>query len=176
MAYPSPFFPSLLTVGWAIWYRNKTIAISEEVIAQIWAVLTDTMGWFEEELAAAWKHIYDYYNQYKNREPSFGSPSMGENSKPVVEIPHRHSVDLRKGSPGVEQAKAAISSAPLGRIELAGPREESDRFQGVSFNTHEECTYDEVSLDSQPSQKTGGIQEPIMEIGMEHDCISQDGV
>ena len=57
-AYPSPFCPSLPMVGWAIWYRNKAIAILEEVIAQIRAAPTDIMCWFNEELAAAWKHIY----------------------------------------------------------------------------------------------------------------------
>ena len=53
MAYPSPFYPSLPMVGWAIWYRNKAITILDEVIAQIRAAPTDTMGWFDEELAVA---------------------------------------------------------------------------------------------------------------------------
>ena len=57
MAYPSPFYPSLPMVGWAIWYRNKAITISDEVIAQIRAAPTDTMGWFDEELAVACKQI-----------------------------------------------------------------------------------------------------------------------
>ena len=46
----------------------------------------------------------------------------------MVEVSNRHTINLKKGSAGVEQAKAAISSAPLGRIGLACPREESDRF------------------------------------------------
>ena len=154
MAYPSPFYPSLPMVGWAIWYRNKAITISDEVIAQIRAAPTDTMGWFEEELAAAWKHIFPITTtSIKARNIPFRSSSMGENPKSVVEIPHGHSVNIRKGSLGVEQAKATISCAPLRQIGLACWREESDQFQGVDISTHGECTYVEVVPDSQPSQE-----------------------
>ena len=52
---PSPLFP---TVGWAIWHRNKAVAIPNEMIAQIRATPTETLGWFKEELAIAWKHIF----------------------------------------------------------------------------------------------------------------------
>lgn len=54
-----PFsFPPLPMVGWAIWHRNKALAIPDKMIAQIRAALMYTMGWFEEDLAAAWKHIF----------------------------------------------------------------------------------------------------------------------
>ena len=132
-------------VGWAIWYRNKAITILDEVIAQIRVAPTDTMGWFEEELAVAWKHIFPItIISIKAGNIPFGSLSMGENPKSVVEIPHGHSVNLRKGSLGVEQAKVAISYASLRRIGLACRREESDQFQGVNISTHGECTYIEV--------------------------------
>ena len=36
--------------GWAIWYRNRTVVISDEMIAQIRATLTEKLGWFKEEL------------------------------------------------------------------------------------------------------------------------------
>ena len=93
-------------------------------------------------------HLPDYSNQCNNKEPSVGSPSMGKDTKFVVEVPYRHSFDFRKGSSGVEQAKAAISSAPLGRIELASLREESDRFQGFDVNASGEYPYNEAILDS----------------------------
>ena len=73
---------------------------------------------------------------------------MGKDTKFVVEVPHRHSFDFRKGSSRVEQAKVPISSAPLGQIELASPREESDRFQGFGVNASGEYLYDEAILDS----------------------------
>ena len=115
-----------------------------------------------------------------------------------MEVPNRHAVDLKKGSAGVEQA-AAISSAPLGRIGLACPREESDRFQGISLNASGEYAYVEVVPDSQPGQEMrssgllqrrdlgdielsggveaglGSVQGSSKESGMEHDCISNDG-
>ena len=36
--------------GWAIWYRNRTVVISDEMIAQIRATLTEKLGWFKKEL------------------------------------------------------------------------------------------------------------------------------
>ena len=44
-------------MGWVLWHKNKAIAIPNEVIAQIRATPTITLGWFDEELMAAWKHI-----------------------------------------------------------------------------------------------------------------------
>lgn len=56
---PSPIFPPLPpTVGWAIWHRNKVAAILDELIAQIRTAPIETLGWFKEELATAWKHIF----------------------------------------------------------------------------------------------------------------------
>ncbi|KAF3950217.1 hypothetical protein CMV_023995 [Castanea mollissima] len=44
--------------GWAIWYKGRVVAIPEEFIAQIRAAVTETPGWFEEELKQAWKNIF----------------------------------------------------------------------------------------------------------------------
>ena len=44
--------------GWAIWYKNRVVAIPKEFIAQIRAAPTETPGWFEEELKQAWKHLF----------------------------------------------------------------------------------------------------------------------
>lgn len=44
----------------------------------------------------------------------------------MMEISYRHTTDLREGSAGFEQAKVAISNAPLGRIGLTDSREEGD--------------------------------------------------
>lgn len=144
-------------------------------------------------------HFPDHPDQCKNMESSLGSPSLGKDSKSMVEVSHRHAVDFWKGSIGVEQAKMAISCAPLGRIGLTCPREESDRSQGFGLNASGEYTYDEAVPDSQPNQEVqssimlqwrnsgdlellggvearlGGIQGPVEEVGMEHDCISNDG-
>lgn len=78
---------------------------------------------------------------------------MGKDAKSMVEVPHGYIVDIGKGSLGVEQAKAAIGCAPLGRIGLACPREESDRFQGGSINVSRKYAYDEAIPESQPNQK-----------------------
>nr|POF22974.1 hypothetical protein CFP56_15651 [Quercus suber] len=44
--------------GWAIWYRGRAVVILDEVIAQIRAAPTETLGWFEEELGLEWKHLF----------------------------------------------------------------------------------------------------------------------
>ena len=49
---------SMPRTGWAIWFRNKAIVIPNEIIAQIRAAPTETLGWFEEELGYAWKHLF----------------------------------------------------------------------------------------------------------------------
>ena len=36
--------------SWAIWFRNRIVVISDEMIAQIRATLTEKLGWFKEEL------------------------------------------------------------------------------------------------------------------------------
>lgn len=41
-----------------MWHRDRIIAIPYEVIAKIRASPTDTMGWFEEELQIAWRHLF----------------------------------------------------------------------------------------------------------------------
>lgn len=43
--------------GWVIWYKNRAVVISYEMIAQIKATLTDTLGWFEPGLSNAWKNL-----------------------------------------------------------------------------------------------------------------------
>ena len=45
-------------IRWAIWYKNRVVAIPKEFIAQIRAAPTETPGWFEEELKQAWKHLF----------------------------------------------------------------------------------------------------------------------
>ena len=59
-------------------------------------------------------HFSDHLDQCENRESSLRSPNLGQDPKSMVEVSSRHAVNLRKGSAGVKQAKAAISSAPLG--------------------------------------------------------------
>ena len=44
--------------SWAIWFQNRIVVISDEMIAQIRATPTEMLGWFEEELGQAWKHIF----------------------------------------------------------------------------------------------------------------------
>lgn len=46
--------------GWAMWYRNKAIVLSNKMIAQIRAALTDMMSWFKEDLRATWKHLFPF--------------------------------------------------------------------------------------------------------------------
>nr|POF14406.1 hypothetical protein CFP56_66316 [Quercus suber] len=44
--------------GWTIWYKNRVVAIPKEIIAQIRATPTETLGWFQEELRQAWKRLF----------------------------------------------------------------------------------------------------------------------
>lgn len=46
---------NLVNFSWAIWFKNKAIPIPDEMIAQIRASPTNTMGWFEVDLKAAWQ-------------------------------------------------------------------------------------------------------------------------
>lgn len=43
---------------WGISYKNKIIKIERITINEIKATPTHTMGWFEEDLMKAWKHIF----------------------------------------------------------------------------------------------------------------------
>lgn len=52
----SPTRHKLANFGWAIWFRNKAIPILDEMIAQIRASPTDTMGWFDPDIKAAWQN------------------------------------------------------------------------------------------------------------------------
>lgn len=53
-----PILSPLPMVGRVIWHKNKAMAILEEMIAQIRAAPTNILGWFEEDLLVAWKHIF----------------------------------------------------------------------------------------------------------------------
>ena len=52
-----PRFP-LPWLGWVIWHRNRVVVISDEMIAQIRAAPTDTLGWFDQTLCNAWKNLF----------------------------------------------------------------------------------------------------------------------
>ena len=67
-----------------------------------------------ESLHSMETHISNHSREHENKESDFGSLSVGNNTKSLVEIPHRHAIDLGSGSGGVEQAQAAINAAPLG--------------------------------------------------------------
>ena len=110
-----------------------------------------------------------------------------------MEVSHRHTLDNRGRGIDIEQAKKAIGSATLGRIRVAGPREESNRLQGDSLISHGKFPNNEVVSDLNPSSKMrsfamlqgrhnenfeihdsvdaglGGIQGHTKEIGIEHD-------
>ena len=58
MDYPNRRPPSFPSSRWAIWHRNKAIAILNEVIAQIRSTSKNTMSWTEEGLCIAWKHMF----------------------------------------------------------------------------------------------------------------------
>ena len=160
------------------------MAIPEEVIAQIKAAPTDTLGWFEKDLTATWKHIFP----------------ITPTSVRTGNLSHGYAANFGEGSTGIEQAKAAIGCAPLGRIRVVGPGEESDRLQGVGDRVSREYANVETVPDSQSSQKVrstlvlqrrnsgdlelydgvetglGGFQGPVEEVGMEHDCFNQNGI
>ena len=70
----------------------------------------------------------DYSNQCENEESAAGSSDIGDNTEPMVEISHKCTSDFEDWGARVEQAKAAIGNAPLGRIELVSLGEKSDWF------------------------------------------------
>lgn len=70
----------------------------------------------------------NYSIQHQNGEPASGSSSMGNDTKPMVEVSHGCTFDFRDRGARVEQAKATIGISPLGRIWMASPRKEGDRF------------------------------------------------
>ena len=67
-------------------------------------------------------------DQCENRELGSGPSSVGNNTKFVMEIPHRHATNFGSRIRGVEQAEKAISDAALGRIRMAGSGKEGNRF------------------------------------------------
>ena len=69
--------------SWAIWYRNKAIGIPNEIIEQIRAAPTDTLGWLEEELKNAWKHIFPLTpTSIKTGHLNFDHPTWGHTPNP----------------------------------------------------------------------------------------------
>ena len=118
--------------------------------------------------------------------------------KSLVEIPHRHAIDLGSGSRGVEQAQVAISAAPLGRAGLANTGEKSNRFQGFNNSTPGEFSHVETVPSAQNSNelrspglvqrgsegdtelpnsvetRLDSFQRPSSEDGMEHDSNIND--
>ena len=71
-------------------------------------------------------HLPHHSIQRCHSESPTRSSSMGKDTKSLVEISHRHAADLKKGSAGVEQAKAAIGNALLERIGLVNLGEKGD--------------------------------------------------
>lgn len=138
-------------------------------------------------------HIPNHHRQCEDWTPGAGPSSVRVNSELVVEISHRHATNLRSRSEGIKQAKKAIGDATLGRIQLVGSREESNRLQGNNISTFGELSYNEIVSNFQISQEmrspgllqrgssgdiellnnvetiVGSIQGPTPEDGMEHD-------
>lgn len=96
-------------------------------------------------------HISNHSKEHENRESGIGSLSVGNNTKSLVEISHRHAIDLGSGNGGVEQAQVAISAAPLGRVGLADTREKSNRFQGFCNSALGEFSH----VETVPSAQNG---------------------
>ena len=44
--------------SWAILHRNRVVVLTDEIITQIRATPTDTLGWFEPTLYNAWKNLF----------------------------------------------------------------------------------------------------------------------
>ena len=144
-------------------------------------------------------HSSDNPNKCKNWELAVGPSGMGNNSESMVEVSHGCASNHDEGSTRVERAQKAIGNAPLGRIRMVDTGEESDRLQGLGCIPPGEFSHIEVVPNSQPSQEVrsalvlqrghtgnpdlydamevgmGGIQGPAKEVGMEHDCHSQNG-
>ena len=83
---------------------------------------------------------------------------MGNNTKPIVEVHHRHASDLEERCRRVEQVEKAISSTTLGRIWLASAGEEGDPLQGNSFNALGELSHNEAFPNSQSNQDMRSLE------------------
>ena len=69
----------------------------------------------------------------------------------MVEIPHGHSSNFLGSSEGAEQAKMAISRAPLGRIRLVNPGKETGGFSRNGYDAYGELSNTEVDPNHGPS-------------------------
>ena len=83
-------------------------------------------------------HLSLNSNKHQIRTPCTGPSCLAPHTQPVVEVPHGCSSGLDGGIGGVKQAVAAISCAPLGRIELDHPGKEAGGFQRSSHGSYGE--------------------------------------
>lgn len=77
---------------------------------------------------------------------------MGDNTEPVVEVPHGHATTLGKGNDRTKRVKKAISDTTLGRIWLPGAGKEGNRFQGINLNPSGEFPHNEIIPNSSSNQ------------------------
>ena len=77
----------------------------------------------------------NYSDQCENREIGFGPSGMGNDTKYVVEISHKHATNFGSRIGGVEQAEKAIGDAVLGRIGMVGSGKEGNQFQGINIDS-----------------------------------------
>ena len=66
-------------------------------------------------------------DQCKNRELGSGPSGVGNNTKFMMEIPHKHATNFVSRIRGVEQAEKAINDAAIGRIGMASSGKEGNR-------------------------------------------------
>ena len=89
-------------------------------------------------------HISHNPIQHQNWESGTGPSGLESHTQPMVEIPHGCSSGFDGGIGGAEQVVAAISCAPLGRIELDHPRKETGGLQRSSHNAHGKPPFSET--------------------------------
>ena len=99
-------------------------------------------------------HISHNPIQHQNWESGTGPFGLESHTQPVVEIPHGCSSDFDGSIGGVEQVAAAISCAPLGRIELDHPRKETGGLQRSSHNPHGKPPFSKAHSNPCTSAKT----------------------
>lgn len=133
---------------------NRVVILSDEMIAQIRAAPTKTLGWFDPTLCNAWKRPFPITpTQHQDRGSCTGSPGVGTNAQSMVEIHHRHSTTIIGGDRDIKWVEEAISHAPLQRIRVGHLREEDYGLPRIGLDSHGKSSHVEADSDSSPSQE-----------------------
>nr|POE45530.1 hypothetical protein CFP56_59409 [Quercus suber] len=156
---------------WVIWHRNKALAIGRDDCIDTISTNGNNGVIRGGACNSMETHLPHHPFQRSHRESPIGSSGMGKGSKSLVEIPHKHAIDFREGSIGVKQAKGAIGEHA--HVEIVPNSQASQEMRLTPVPQRRNSGDPELYGDVET--RFGSIQGHAEEVGMEYDCISQDG-